>query len=62
MIRHEQRREFFFIFWTGLRFQEMKPNLVYLFVMDIPNDCFFAFDRKLWIYVNGFGIELKGFE
>ena len=62
MIRHEQRGEFFFIFWRGLRFQETKLNLVYLFVMDIPNDCFFAFARKLWIYVNGFGIELKGFE
>ena len=32
MIRHEQGGEFFFIFWRGLRFQEMKLNLVYLFV------------------------------
>ena len=38
MIRHEQRGEFFFIYWRGLRFQEMKPNLVYLFVMDIPKE------------------------
>ena len=64
MIRHEQRGdgEFSFIFWRGLQFQEMKLNLVYLFVMDIPNDCFFAFAWKFWIYGNGLRIEVKGFE
>ena len=65
MIRHEQRGEFFFIYWRGLRFQEMKPNLVYLFVMDIPEDCFFCICSKVlnlceWIAdrVEGFRVEV----